>query len=81
MDPDAGALAPSKLTSKQYENYENSNVLETERGGGVAPKLIPKTDAESGPLLVVEDHSCRAQPVSHSCLEARTSFLLVGSSC
>ena len=42
--------------------YENSNVLKTKRSERVAPKIIPKTDAERGPLLVVEDHSCRAQP-------------------
>ena len=69
-----------RLTSNVYEHYENTNVLETERGGRGAPKMRPKTDAESGPLLVGEDHSCRAQPVSHSCLDARRSLQFVDSS-
>ena len=76
MDPDAGAFAPSKLTSKEYGNYETQMFLETERGGRGAPKIRPKTDAECGPLLVGDDHSCRAQLVRHSCLEARSSLQL-----
>ena len=52
----------------------------TERGGRGAPNIRPKKDAESGPLLVGDGHSCRVQPVSHSCLEAKSSLLFVDSS-
>ena len=40
-----------RLTSKEYENYENTNVLETERGERVDPFLQEFAALDCGPLF------------------------------